>query len=45
MIGLILLICLVLHLMGGFRTQSKPSAAALSRDIRSGVRSGVSTQQ
>jgi hypothetical protein len=42
-IGLILLIGFFLHLTGGFRTKSNPSAATLSRDMQSNVRSGVKT--
>jgi hypothetical protein len=35
-IGLILLICLILHFTGGFRTRTKSSDADLSRDTTSG---------
>jgi hypothetical protein len=43
LIGLILLICLILHFTGGFRTKSNPPAATLSRDMQSSVSSGVKT--
>jgi hypothetical protein len=38
-IGLILLICLFLHLTGGFSTQSKSPDAAISRETTGGRRS------
>ena len=44
LMGLILLNCIGLQLTGGFRMQSNPPAATLSRDMQSGQRNEVSAR-